>query len=472
MISALTQFHENVRLVSTAQTSLGRLVLWCVAILLLAWHESNILMPVAFTLVMLFPARRRMLLSLAAVGMIVDGFLGWLNIDDASPASGFTDPWLLLFGGVIMVLGLLYLSFLAVLRFEQWPAITRRYPLITLHGGFWIALMLSKLPGLGVFSQLPFLAWRMSYLVTLAGRGKVAGTTFHDHLFYLMPVFGGTTTPYGKGLDFLSRHEARDPDAIARSQLAGIKLLLLAILWIYLRDVMDAAIFGQTDNRLTVWLGGWTLDLPRLAELLRAEVSSAWYQGWGVIYLELVRATLVLAAMGHVIVGSLRLLGFNVLRNTYKPLLAESIVEFWNRYYFYFKELLVEFFFYPTYLRLRSASPRIRLFAAVFAAAFLGNMYFHLLTQPEPVINLDFTRLWASWGSRLVYCFLLAVGIWVSMIRQQKQRRSGAQTSLPIRIRRIAGVWTFYAIIQIWNVRSMEVNIVERLDFFVSLFGL
>jgi len=25
-----------------------------------------------------------------------------------------------------------------------------------------------------------------------------------------------------------------------------------------------------------------------------------------------------------------------MFRNTYKPLLAESIVEFWNRYYYYF----------------------------------------------------------------------------------------------------------------------------------------
>jgi hypothetical protein len=42
---------------------------------------------------------------------------------------------------------------------------------------------------------------------------------------------------------------------------------------------------------------------------------------------------------GHMIIGTLRLFGFNVFRNTYKPLLSESILEFWNRYYYYFKEL-------------------------------------------------------------------------------------------------------------------------------------
>ncbi|MEF8725082.1 hypothetical protein [Candidatus Accumulibacter phosphatis] len=39
------------------------------------------------------------------------------------------------------------------------------------------------------------------------------------------------------------------------------------------------------------------------------------------------------------IIGTLRLFGFNVFRNTYKPLPPESILEFWNRYYYYLKEL-------------------------------------------------------------------------------------------------------------------------------------
>ena len=93
-----------------------------------------------------------------------------------------------------------------------------------------------------------------------------------------------------------------------------------------------------------------------------------------------------LAVKGHLIVGFLRLYGFNVFRNTYKPLLAESIVEFWNRYYYYFKELLVTFFFMPTFTgpakRLRHW-PRLRLLAAVFAAAFVGNVYYHVIKESE-----------------------------------------------------------------------------------------
>ena len=73
MIRQITQLHENNRLVSIAQTPAGRLLIWLVAILLLAWHHSNPLMFAAFSLVMLWPLKRRILLSLAAAGMVIDG---------------------------------------------------------------------------------------------------------------------------------------------------------------------------------------------------------------------------------------------------------------------------------------------------------------------------------------------------------------------------------------------------------------
>jgi len=330
MIRSITQWHENERLVSVAQTPAGRLLVWLCAVLLLAWHQSNLLMLAALSLVMLWPLKRRILLSLAAAGMIIDGFSHRMSTvaADAGLLARLTDysTWLTLLGAALTVLGLLYVFYRLVLHFDKWPSFARRFPLITLHGGFWICLALGKLPLLAVFNQLPFLAWRLSYLVSLAARGKAAGTKFQDHLFYLMPVFGGTSTPYGKGLDFLSRHEAHGTAAIARSQLAGIKLMILAILWYLLRDLMDAALFGVDGIRAAVWLEGWSIGLPRLSELLMSETHSFWLLGWEVIFLELIRATLSLAAFGHVIVGSLRLLGFNVFRNTYRPLLSESIL--------------------------------------------------------------------------------------------------------------------------------------------------
>ena len=46
----------------------------------------------------------------------------------------------------------------------------------------------------------------------------------------------------------------------------------------------------------------------------------------------------------------------------------ETVVGFWNRYYYYFKEIMVDFFFFPTFVSWFRKRPVLRLFAAVFMA--------------------------------------------------------------------------------------------------------
>jgi hypothetical protein len=465
MISALTQLHESARLIGLAQRIPGRIAVWAVATGLLWWLDAGILMLAALPLVILFPARKRSILAFAALGIIFG-----LNVTPSILGSGSSagiNPFELITNATLMIV-VLFAGFLLALNFRRWPGVIRRYPVMTLHVLIWGLILLSNFPMLGVLIQLDFVAWRLSYMVLLASRGKIEGTTFRDHLFYLVPVFGGENTPFGKGLDYLTRHEAADSNAFARSQLAGIKLLILAVIWTFVLDFMNGVIFGKPDY----WLTTWSLNLPTLTKMILVEGDWPWYLGWLVIYLELITNVLTLAILGHVVVGCLRLLGFNVFRNTYKPLLSESVVEFWNRYYYYFKELLVEFFFYPTYLRARSVSPRIRMGLAVFAAAFVGNVYFHVLALPEIALNAGIYGFFDYWSSRVIYCFLLALGIWISMLRQQKARRAGAAAGGLARLRRIAGVWTFYALIHVWMMRIDGSFNRERLDFMLSLLGL
>ncbi len=476
MIRSISQFHEHERLVAAAQTVAGRCILWAVATLLLVWHEVNALMFLSVTLVMLFPGWRRMLLSLAAIGMIVDVLMEKLDIDPG-PALLTREalgalPWMTLTGSTTAVLAMILVAITVALHFEKLPAVIRRFPLIAFHSALWVALLLSYLPGFALLTMAPGMAWRLSYLFTQASRGKTAGTRFRDHLFYMVPVYGTTVTPIGKGLDYLSRHESRDSRSFAASQLAGIKLLLLAVIWTGVQGLMSVLVYGRGPEQLSAWVGGWSMDVPLLHRLVAGNEASPMLVAWASVYLDLIRATLSLAIWGHVIVGGLRLLGFNVFRNTYKPLLAESIVDFWSRYYFYFKELLVEFFFYPTYLRSTWAGLRTRLFLAVFAAAFFGNMYYHVLAHPETVLNFDLVGFWEQWGPRSIYSLLLALGIWISMLRQQASRARPGRTSIPVQLRRIAGVWTFYAVIRIWNVAAPETGMGERFEFFLSLFGI
>lgn len=456
----LRNWHEHPGLIAQIESVAGRALLWLFATLALLWHEVTVLMPLALALVMIFPQRRRLLLSMVAVGVFAERILEVPGID-----------WYFITLGVAAGVACLYVFFRLIQQFEHWPQWARHHPLILLHTGIWGALVLSTHPLFGLLSLVPFMAWRLSYMVMQGSRGKLAQTRFRDHLFYLFPVYGGAGTPYGKGLDYLSRHEATDAEAIAKSQLAGVKLLLLAAIWYLSRDLLDHVFFGASVSYLATWPEAWVMDLPRLAEVLKSGEYFGGLQGWALIYLELVRTTLSVAAVGHVIVGCLRLLGFNVFRNTYKPLLSQSILEFWNRFFYYFKELMVDFFFYPTYLKLRSLSPSARMFIAIFTAAFLGNMYHHVLNAPETVTSWDPGLFWSAWGPRFVYCFLLAVGVGVSMVRQQKLRQAAEIPSRLVKLRRIAGVLTFYAIILIWNKRSEDIDVIDCTLFFLSLFG-
>jgi len=68
----------------------------------------------------------------------------------------------------------------------------------------------------------------------------------------------------------------------------------------------------------------------------------------------------------------------------------------------------------------------------------------------------------------------LAAGIAFSMLRQQRLRGRAVAPGMPkggiFRLRRIAGVWTFFALINFWNVISAA-SIAARGRLFISIFG-
>ena len=118
--------------------------------------------------------------------------------------------------------------------------------------------------------------------------------------------------------------------------------------------------------------------------------------------------------------------------------------------------------------------PWLRTFLAIFAAAFVGNIYYHLIQQVDLLAIGDFADLWRVLHARIFYCFLLATGICISMLREQRRRGRSAndRTRVTRRIVRIAGVWTFYSVIHIWGVAGGTATFGQRIHFFLSLLAL
>ena len=450
------QFHENPAVIAWWCRLWGRPLLWFAQ-----------------------PARRRRLLALLALG--VGTVTSWQTLskhaDLPLPSAGW--PAALV---VLAQFFLLWLVYRAAQSFARLPAPVRRHPQWALHASYWVLLLVlwGTTPTAGLWRGVvfglailyPVVIWRCAYLVLAGQHGRMAGTGIQDHLLYLWPAYGGSSTPYGKGLAYLSQNEARTPEALARSQLGGLKLLLLAVVWRLVLTLFEGTVYGP-GNGLTRATGGLTLGVPDLPALLGQGGVVAPMAGWASVYCQLFEDVLRMAIKGHLIVGMLRLWGFDVFRNTYKPLLAESVVEFWNRYFYYFKELLVTFFFMPTFTgpakRLRHW-PRLRLLAAVFAAAFVGNVYYHVIKESEALAQGQLWQVLDAQGPRMFYCLLLALGIFVSMSREQGRRGAAVQAGRLLRVWRIAGVWTFFSLISIWNTGG-GASFEARVRFFWGLWG-
>ncbi len=457
-----TQFHENPAVIS-----------W--------WH--NKLQPF---LAWFSPDKRRTILALAAFYVAYKMLRESIHDAGKFGMAVNTPLEILLLCGFLFLF--LWLTYKAAAKYSQLPAYIKKHPLLTFHAIYWaILFLLWNIPSdypqfkhaLFAFAlMLPYLVWRCCYLLISGQQGRALKSKFSDHLFTILPVYGGSETPYGKGIDFLSKFEAHDTESLAKSQLAGIKLLLLGVVWRYSLKLMHALVYGPATS-LTEKLGGNSLEIPELTTLASMGSNAPLLYSWLSIYFELFAQVLHHAAYGLGVVGVLRLFGFNIFRNTYKPLLAESVVEFWNRYYYYFKELLANFFFMPTFMQLGKIlknQPKLRLFLAVFAAAFVGNMYYHIIEQGASMALGSVFETAYSLRSRFFYCFLLAMGIYISMLREQKragqpQSSQALVNTYLLRYFKIFGVWTFFAMIYIWNVHG-GIPFMVRTEFFLHLFGI
>jgi len=73
----------------------------------------------------------------------------------------------------------------------------------------------------------------------------------------------------------------------------------------------------------------------------------------------------------------------------------------------------------------------------------------------------------------MIYCFFLAVGIYISTLRQQRRGQANLPSSTPgtlITLGHLAGVWTFFALLNLWDPRAIS-TMPQRVEFFFSLFG-
>lgn len=276
------------------------------------------------------------------------------------------------------------------------------------------------------------------------------------------PFWGGSSVPIGKGAAYLRKVEAKTPHDLAVTQIKGLKL----IFW-----VQVLALFNYLLE-----LSARSVRIPGLQDPIEVLVarhvlgqSYPWYICWANLIYSFFHGLLYVAIWSGPFVALARLAGYRLLRNTYRPLSSTTLAEFWNRYYFYFKELLVEMFFFPTFFRCFKKHKRMRLFVATIMAATVGNFIFHFIRDIKYSEELGFLQQLRGYQTYAFYCLVFGVGIGLSQMQTpaDKSRHSSVRRRLFASVR----VLIFYCILQIFGAAYSQFSLGDHFSYFFHIMG-
>jgi hypothetical protein len=464
----IPRLDENPKIVSQAQTVSGKLALLGLAVCLLGWRSPRpIVFLAAVALVTFLPAYRRVALTVAAAYWIVaSGLLKQDLVGEVAIKAGIHLPSTALQSAVWIATGLGCISLIFGL-FGYWVrkpsgGIVGRRPVLCL--GIFFCLVLTIAGTTGMPARVRIVSWALAaplsgclWLLAYALRDSRRGANLGGIGTMLATLWSGSSssTPMLKGPTHALHVEAIDAKEFAVAQLKGVELLT----WTMILVLISAAI-------QYLLLKG---DVPTLEEAIDRNLTGTipvWLC-WESLAGSFVLLVITLTIWGHTMVGGLRLLGFKALRNTYAPFRARTIAEFWNRIYFYFKELLVDHFYYPVYLRYFKRSPRIRTVFATFAAACFGNAFYHFGRDVNEVAQLGLWRALVGFQVYLFYTIVLATGIAISQLRGKRRQTSWFRTEVVSRL----SIVLFYGLVHIFDDTRRTVSLGAHFAFLFRLFG-
>lgn len=471
-LRSILAIDEREHLVEFAQTSRGKLLIVTVFTGLLmtgqgaAWWQS-LLIGAAAAACAYVPRYRALTVFVATFALLFHALWFPLNGIDAAMRQEHVD-----------VLSARTFACIAVVvyTFTVWSALTlvRRHKTLLIARRPVIALLLIEaalcglvcmpvvhgLPRVLLWSYLTVFTaniWFFSYALVDQRSRERSPVLFQLGLFH--PFWGSTATPWGKGAAFLRKTLAKTPAELAVTQLKAIKLLTWSCVLLDLTSGL-------------AWVCASWLHIPNLESVQAAQFRHHPYPlpvAWASLILDTTFDALWLAVWGHRAIAVARLAGFRLPRNTWRPLESRTLAEFWNRYYYYFKELLVEFFFLPTFLRTFRNHPRLRVFFSTFMAAGVGNALYHFIRDISLVATIGLSATIESFTSYLFYCAVLATGIGLS------QARSSAGARLPStfsgRFGAFLWIWTFVVCLHVFGNETRFYTLDQRLSFMASLVG-
>jgi hypothetical protein len=172
---------------------------------------------------------------------------------------------------------------------------------------------------------------------------------------------------------------------------------------------------------------------------------------------------------GNLAVAIARIAGFRLPRATWRPLESRTMLDYFNRIVYYFKELMVDLFFTPTFFKYFKKNPGWRMFFATFMAAGVGNAIYHFIRDIEIVADIGVEALFVNYASYLFYSVVLASAIGISQVRLSMGYRPS--NSVSGRVWSFFCVWGFVTVMRIFGDESRDHTLIERITYCAHLFG-
>lgn len=307
-----------------------------------------------------------------------------------------------------------------------------------------------------IFVLTPYI-WFIPYAI-VDQRAKTPGPMMLQ-MAVLRPFWSPSYLSFNKGAAFLRKHLAQNPADLAITQLKAIKLLLWANLLFAIRAGLG-------------WVFDTPLPIPSVGQAIDGFLAGTPYSrliGWTALIVSTARFSLQIAIWAHLFVGIARLAGYRLPRGSWRPLESRTLMDYFNRFHYYFKEFLVDFFFIPTFFKMFRGHPRVRMFFATFMAAGVGNALWHFVRDIDLVAAQGWLPTLGSYASYAFYALLLAIGVGLSQVRANLGIKPSA-TRLG-RLYSFFFVWSFVVCMHVFSDGSRNHTLYERLSFMANQFG-
>lgn len=234
---------------------------------------------------------------------------------------------------------------------------------------FWVALVLFNT------------TYVLNFCYVLLHYKKLKGRSW---LYWLGPsvIFN---FPFGKSNAFLEQRVAKNNYDLAVTQIKAFKLLVWLCLIKILLKLLSPIIGLSPQPSPYFYVSNISDHFRNFTNNTPSPTSVVWLSLLITYFYDL----LLWAIKFNIPVVSLRLFGFYVPRGMYKPLYAKSIPDYFGRRYYYYKELIFDFFVFPLILRFRSIRSRqVRTFLAISIGVSFGTIITHAMASTAELYNI------------------------------------------------------------------------------------